>query len=68
MKCALPKLYYKYIIILSRTTSNKTIDLSLVKDANSILTNRLVCVLNKALKALTKDNKVRLSNRISCIY
>jgi hypothetical protein len=54
--------------MLSRITSNKTINLSLVKDANSILTNRLVYVLNKALKALTKDNKISLSNRISCIY
>jgi hypothetical protein len=48
--------------VLPRTASNKAVNLRLVKDANLVLKYRLICVLNKALKTLSKDDKGGLSN------
>jgi hypothetical protein len=48
--------------VLPRTASNKAVNLRLVKDANLVLKYRLICVLNKALETLSKDDKGRLSN------
>jgi hypothetical protein len=48
--------------MLPRTASNKAVNLRLVKDADPVLEYRLVCELNKALEALSKDNKGGLSD------
>jgi hypothetical protein len=47
------------------TTSNKAINLCLVKDANLILADRVVYVLNKLVKTLFKYNKSSLVTRLA---
>lgn len=42
--------------MLTRVANNKAINLCLVKDANLILANRLVCALNKLVKTLSKED------------
>jgi hypothetical protein len=48
--------------MLAQTASNKAINLCLVKDANSVLADRLVRALNKLVKTLSKEDKGGLSN------
>ena len=47
-------------MVLPRTASDETVDLCLVNDVDPVLADRLVCVLNRTLKALCKDDKGRL--------
>jgi hypothetical protein len=58
----LPKFNYKHTIVLPRTTSNKAVNLCLVKDANPVLDYRLVCVLDNLVEALSKSDKGKLGN------
>jgi hypothetical protein len=53
--------------VLPGTASNKAVNLRLIRDANSVLKYRLVCVLNKALKTLSKDDKGGLNNRVGYV-
>jgi hypothetical protein len=63
----LPKFNYKHTIVLPRTASNKAVNLRLVKDANPVLEYRLMCVLNEALKTLSKDDKGGLGDWVGCV-
>jgi hypothetical protein len=53
--------------VLPRTASNEAVNLRLVKDANPVLKYRLICVLNKALETLSKDDKGGLSNQVGYV-
>jgi hypothetical protein len=45
----------------------KLFNFRLVKDANPVLKYKLMCVLNKALETLSKDDKGGLGNRVSYV-
>ena len=59
-ECALLELHHEHTMVLPRTASDETVDLCLVNDVDPVLADRLVCVLNRTLKALCKDDKGRL--------
>jgi hypothetical protein len=54
-------------MILAWSVSVKAVDSCLVKDADLVLADRLMCALNKSVKALPKEDKGRLSNQVSCV-
>jgi hypothetical protein len=53
--------------VLPGTASNNAVDLRLVKDTNPVLEYRLMCVLNKALESVSKDDKGGLGDRVGCV-
>jgi hypothetical protein len=53
--------------VLAQTAGNEAVNLCLVKDANTVLADRLVYVLNKSVETLSKEDKGRPSNRIRCV-
>jgi hypothetical protein len=55
------------MIVLPRMASDEAIKLCLIKHANPVVKYRLVCMLNKALKTLSKDNKSGLSDWAGCV-
>ena len=48
--------------MLAQTAGDEAVNLCLVKDADFVLADRLVRALNKLVKALSKEDKGRLSN------
>jgi hypothetical protein len=56
-----------HTIVLPGTASNEAVNLRLIKDSNPVLEYRLVCMLNKALKIVSKDDKGGLCDRVSCV-
>ena len=63
----LSKLNYKHMIVLPKSASNEAVNLCLIKDANPVLEYRLVYMLNKALKTLSKNNKGGLSDQVGYV-
>jgi hypothetical protein len=53
--------------MLAWSVSVEAVDSCLVKDADLVLADRLMCALNNLVKTLPKEDKARLCDRIRCV-
>jgi hypothetical protein len=53
--------------MLPWSISVEAVNSCLVKDANLILADRLVCALDKSVKTLSEEDKGGLGNRVRCV-